>query len=227
ALADALGQAGERELCITCLQRLVNSDDLPAPQREKALYQLATLLEFTGCFEAARSCFARFAYQYPQSLMADKARERSCGELYRPPRPAAPQPSPERLCPSCGTAMSVRRPTSGPRQGDPFWVCGAYPTCRSCQPLEQGAVPPLPQPDPDCYRLIFDGTIGFSFDPDKTKAGLVQLFGCSAEQVERLCNGNPTVLKRGLDYAAAQRYKEAICRTGALCTIEKQELPAK
>ena len=227
SLADALGKAGEQDLCITCLERLVDCGDLPAPQREKALYQLATLLEFTSCFEAARSCFARFAYEYPASLMADKARERSCGEVHRPPRAAVAQKSPERLCPSCGTAMSVRRPTSGPRQGEAFWVCGAYPTCRSCQPVEEGAAPPLPQPDPECYRLIFDGTIGFTYDPAEVKASLVQLFRCSADQVERLCNGNPTVLKRGLDYAAAQKYKEAICRTGALSTIEKEEPPAK
>lgn len=228
ALSEATALAGENELTITCLERLVEKEDLPAAQREKSHFKLATLLEFTSCFEAARTSFARFVHDYPQSLLVDKARERACGEVYHPPRSAAPRvaaapANQERSCPSCGTAMAVRRPSSGPRQGEAFWVCGAYPTCRTLEPVQESAAAPQDKAAPETYRLIFDGSIGFTFDPAETKASLVQLFRCPPAKVDQLCNGTPTVLKRGLDYAAALKYKEAICHTGALCTIEKEE----
>ena len=249
-LAAAMGKAGETGLQISCLERLVESAGPSASQREKALYQLAMLLEFTSCFEAARSCFARFAFEYPESFLADKARDRAAGEVHRPAQGAsgrelhrhsqptslddAPEsaqaaagekaPSAE-SCPSCGTAMAVRRSSSGPRQGVPFWVCGAYPACRTFHPVAQSGATIEPGPVPESYRLIMDGTIGFTYDPEEAKQSLVRLLRCGRDQVERLCNGSPTVLKRGLDHALALKYKEAISRTGALCTMEQEEAP--
>jgi len=231
-LAQAMGKAGETQMQISCLQHLVEIPEVAASQRERALYQLAKLLEFTSCFEAARSSFARFACEYPDSILADKARELAGGEVYRPPQVSAAQAdSSGRVCPGCGRTMMIRRPTSGAQQGVPFWVCGAYPTCRTVHPVEEATKVAEPGWEPrtsipERYRLVFDGTIGFTCDPDETKENLVRLFRCSREQVERLCSGRPTVLKRGLDHAAALKYKEAISRTGALCTIENEEVPA-
>ncbi|MBJ6800308.1 rhomboid family intramembrane serine protease [Geomonas propionica] len=232
-LAEAMGKAGRTELQIPCLERVVEVLEVPAPQREKALYQLATLLEFTSCFEAARSRFAQFVFEYPHSVLAEKARERADGEVFRPRRPSpAQEVASAPLCPSCNTTMTIRRSTSGPKMGVPFWVCGAYPACRTFQPVAstdatEGTPRQRPAPPPERYRLVFDGTIGFTCDPKETKDSLVQLFRCGRDQVDRLCNGTPTVLKRDLDYAAALKYKEAICRTGALCTIEKEEVPVR
>ncbi|WP_136526553.1 rhomboid family intramembrane serine protease [Geomonas ferrireducens] len=230
-LAEAMGKAGRTELQVPCLERVIEVLDVPTPQREKALYQLATLLEFTSCFEAARSRFAQFVFEYPHSVLAEKARERADGEVFRPRRPSAVQEvASAPLCPACKTVMTIRRSASGPQMGVPFWVCGAYPACRTFQPVAiadaaEGAPRQWPAPPPERFRLVFDGTIGFTCDHEETKERLVQLFRCGRDQVDRLCSGNPTVLKRGLDYAAALKYKEAICSTGALCTMEKEDVP--
>lgn len=231
-LTELLRKAGETELLIPCLERLVALPETGAQQREKAHYQLATLLEFTSCFEVARSCFARFAFEYPDSVLADAARQRAGGEVYAPPRPAVEvKPAPAELCPACGAAMAVRTATSGPQQGRAFRVCTGYPGCRTAYPVAQpgeafeparSAPPPLPQR----FRLILDGAIGFTSDPEETKENLVRLLRCSREQVERLCNGNPTVLKRGLCHETALQYKEAVSRTGALCTLEAEPVAA-
>jgi membrane associated rhomboid family serine protease/uncharacterized Tic20 family protein/ssDNA-binding Zn-finger/Zn-ribbon topoisomerase 1 len=231
-LAVALRGAGETGLLIPCLERLVELPETKPREREKAHYQLATLLEFTSCFEAARSSFARFAHQYPESVLADTARARAGGEVYLPPRPAvAAVASAERLCPACGAAMSLRTSISGTNKGKAFWVCAGYPACRTCHPAAESGeayepARPAPASLPQSYRLIFDGTIGFTSDPEETRENLARLFRCGREQVERLCCGTPTVLKRGLDQAAAQKYKDAISRTGALCTIEPEDAPA-
>lgn len=229
-LAEAMHKSGETELLIPCLERLVEMPETAPQQREKAHYQLATLLEFTSCFEAARHSFARFVFEYPDSILADTAREKAGGEVYSPRRTAAAKNgSPAQACPTCGTAMAVRTATSGPRQGIPFWVCGGYPACRTFHPVAESGdacEPAQPVPPPQRYSLVLDGTIGFSFDPEETKASLVQLFGCGPDQVDRLCNGNPTVLKRGMDHTAALKYRDAISSTGALCSIKLEEAPA-
>lgn len=191
-LAEAMGKAGVTELQIPCLERVVEVLETAAPQREKALYQLATLLEFTSCFEAARSRFAQFAFEYPQSVLAAKARERADGQVYRPPRAGAVAKAPSvPSCPTCNTAMAIRRSSSGPQVGIPFWVCGAYPACRTFHPVAKtdaaGELPRLQPPaPPECYRLVFDGTIGFTCDPEQTKESLVQLLRCGRDRIERL-----------------------------------------
>jgi membrane associated rhomboid family serine protease/uncharacterized Tic20 family protein/ssDNA-binding Zn-finger/Zn-ribbon topoisomerase 1 len=238
-LAAALRTGGETDLLIPCLERLVALPETTPGQREKAHYQLATLLEFTSCFEAARSSFARFVYHYPDSVLADNARARAGGEVYLAP-PATPEikaasavsaepaAAAAESCPTCGAVMAVRTSTSGPKQGVPFWVCSGYPGCRTFHPVAvpgeacQAAPPPLPQR----YRLVFDGTIGFTSDPEETKENLARLLRCGRDQVERLCSGNPTVLKTGLDHATALKYKDAVSRTGALCTLEAEGAPA-
>lgn len=229
-LAEELRKAGETELLLPFLEQFVELTDTAPQQREKALYQLATLLEFTSCFEAARSCFARFAYEYPGSILADKATEKAAGEIYRPPVRPAEAKAAVRICPACGKEMAVRTASSGPKQGESFWVCAGFPSCRTVQPVAEPAEDferasaVIARPAPQRYRLVFDGTIGFTCDPVETKLNLVQLFRCSNEQVEKLLSGTPTVLKRGLDHAAAIRYKNAISRTGALCSIEAEEV---
>jgi membrane associated rhomboid family serine protease/tetratricopeptide (TPR) repeat protein len=230
-LAQAMGKAGETGLQISCLERLVEIPGISAIQREKDLYQLGTLLEFTSCFEAAQSCFARFAFEYPESIMAEKARQKAGGEVHRPPQTAVGVTvPPAQLCRACGAAMTIRQSTSGPRQGVPFWVCNGYPACQTFHPVaEAGAAIETtrqePAPEAERYRLVLDGTIGFTFDPEEVKENLMLLLRCGRDQVERLCRGNPTVLKRGLDHASALRYKEAVSGTGAICTMEKEEVP--
>jgi membrane associated rhomboid family serine protease/uncharacterized Tic20 family protein/ssDNA-binding Zn-finger/Zn-ribbon topoisomerase 1 len=231
-LSEAMRTAGETELLIPCLERLVALPETGAQQREKAHYQLATLLEFTSCFEAARSSFARFVFEYPDSMLADTARLRAAGEVYTPPAaPAEKKSAAAEICPACGAAMAVRAATSGPKEGIAFWVCAGYPDCRTAYPVANSGevfepVRPAPAPLQERFRLILDGTIGFTSDPEETKENLVRLFRCSRDQVEQMCNGFPTILKRGLDRETAREYKDAVSRTGALCTLELEPAPA-
>jgi membrane associated rhomboid family serine protease/uncharacterized Tic20 family protein len=230
-LAEVLQKAGEIELSIHCLERLVEMEGASPQVREKALFQLATLLEFTSRFEAARSYFARFAAEYPASVLADKARQKAGGEVYTPARPSLEMEAPPALpCPTCGAAMATRPAKEGPNQGKLFWVCSTYPACRAYLPMpEPGEAaevrPPAPQPLPERYRLVFDGTIAMTSDPEVTKENLARLFRCGRDRIDRLFCGKPTVLKSGLDQASAVKMREAFNRTGALCTIEVEEAP--
>lgn len=229
-LAEALRRGGELELCIHCLERLVEMPDAERQVREKALFQLATLLEFRSCFEAARCCFARFAAEYPASILAEKAREKAGDEVYRPARPAqrgeeAPQ---AQFCPSCRAQMVIRPAKAGPDQGKLFWVCSSFPACRSYLPVagaeEPVEFPPVAPPQlPERYRLVFDGSIAMSSDPDETKENIARLFRCGRDRIDRLFCGSRAVLKRDLDHAAAVKLKEAFDRTGAICIMEAEE----
>lgn len=44
-------------------------------------------------------------------------------------------PTAERQCPKCGSALLVRTVKSGPKAGQQFWGCSAFPKCRTMQPL--------------------------------------------------------------------------------------------
>ena len=41
------------------------------------------------------------------------------------------------LCPECGQAMRRRTAKSGPKSGQPFWGCSAYPGCKATRPFEE------------------------------------------------------------------------------------------
>lgn len=233
-LVEATRKAGATDLLIECLERMMELPETTAQQREKTLFQLATLYEFTSCFEAARGAFARFVYEYPGSLLADKAREKAGGEVYAPrPQSVAPQRKlAAPICQACGREMTVRIPNSGAKKGVKFWVCGAYPVCQTFHPVEPAATataavtPPASPAPPPRYRLVLEGSIGFCFDPAETKEKLAQLLRCRPDQADRLCNGTPTVLKRGMDHETALRYRDAVADTGALCKIEPEAAPA-
>lgn len=44
-------------------------------------------------------------------------------------------PTAERKCPKCGSALLIRTVKSGPNAGQQFWGCSAYPRCRVTQKL--------------------------------------------------------------------------------------------
>ncbi|WP_028238120.1 nuclease-related domain-containing protein [Stutzerimonas azotifigens] len=44
-------------------------------------------------------------------------------------------PTAERHCPKCGSALLIRTVKAGPKQGQQFWGCSAFPRCRSVQNL--------------------------------------------------------------------------------------------
>lgn len=231
-LAEMLRTRGEIELCMNCLERLVEMPETSRQVREKALFQLATLLEYSSYFEAARSCFARFAAEYPSSILTEKAQEKAGDEVYTPPRsaPKAEEPPPAQTCPTCRAEMTIRPATGGANKGKLFLVCSAYPACRTClpvaEPAEAAEFPAVAPPKmPERYRLVFEGTIELSSDPEETKENLVRMFRCGRERIDKLFSGKRTVLKKDLDHAAALNLKEAFNRTGAICIMEAEEAP--
>jgi len=234
-VAEILRTAGEIDLCINCLERLVDMPGISSQVQEKVLFQLATLLEFNSCFEAARRYFARFAAEFPTAILAEKAREKAGDEKYTPPRTtaSAEKPPSAQMCPSCHAWMAIRHSTSGPNKGKPFLVCTDYPTCSTYlpvpEPAEEVEIRELPpQQLPSRFRLVFDGSIGLSSDPEETKESLARLFRCDRDRIDKLFRENRTVLKKELDHVAALKFKEIFDRTGAICSIEAEDgTPAK
>lgn len=42
-------------------------------------------------------------------------------------------PTAERQCPKCGSALLIRTVKSGPKAGQQFWGCSGFPKCRTMQ----------------------------------------------------------------------------------------------
>ncbi len=230
-LAESLQKTGDIDLAIHALERLVEMAETSRQMREKALFQLATLLEYNSCFEAARSSFARFVAEYPASILAEKAREKAGDLVYTPLPASTPVDKKPQQCPACRADMVLRPSTSGANKGRLFHVCSSYPDCSTYLPVVEAAEAAehsaqLPQQLPERYILVFDGSISLSSDPEETRVNLATLFRCGRERIDRLFSEKRTVLKRGLDQEAALKLKESFDRTGAICTIEAEETPA-
>ncbi len=69
------------------------------------------------------------------------------------------------------------------------------------------------------FDIIFRGDIVFGHQLADVKARLQQLFKADAAKVDALFSGRPVPLKRGLDQASAQKYKEALLKAGAQVDI--------
>lgn len=72
--------------------------------------------------------------------------------------------------------------------------------------------------EPD-FQVVFDGQLVEGADPAEVKANIAKLFKMEIAKVEPLFSGRRTVVKRGLDEAAAQKYRIAFERAGAVATI--------
>jgi hypothetical protein len=69
------------------------------------------------------------------------------------------------------------------------------------------------------FDIIFRGDIVFGHQLVDVKARLQQLFKADAAKVDALFSGRPVPLKRNLDEASAQKYKEALMNAGAQVDI--------
>jgi hypothetical protein len=69
------------------------------------------------------------------------------------------------------------------------------------------------------FDIIFRGDIVFGHQLADVKLRLQQLFKADAAKVDALFSGRPVPLKRGLDQASAEKYKEALTRAGAQVDI--------
>jgi len=69
------------------------------------------------------------------------------------------------------------------------------------------------------FDIIFRGDIVFGHQLADVKTKLQNLFKADAAKIDALFSGRPVPLKRGLDQASAQKYKEALIKAGAQVDI--------
>jgi hypothetical protein len=65
------------------------------------------------------------------------------------------------------------------------------------------------------YKVVLGGTIRNGFDRTVVLKNLAQIFNKSPELIEKLLSGNPRVIKKGLDLAAAEKYQKILTKAGA------------
>jgi len=71
------------------------------------------------------------------------------------------------------------------------------------------------------FRILFEGKIKDGEDLEKVKAKLARLFKKDEAKIASLFSGSPLVIRKGLDYPTAQKYKIAIERAGGLCRVDE------
>ncbi|MBV7528412.1 MULTISPECIES: nuclease-related domain-containing protein [unclassified Pseudomonas] len=95
------------------------------------------------------SGFIRYIKSFKQPVFTDAEVEALVQALQRGRRPPGPathrehvqnlkrrnDPTAERKCPKCGSALLIRTVKSGPNAGQQFWGCSAFPKCRVTQRL--------------------------------------------------------------------------------------------
>ena len=72
--------------------------------------------------------------------------------------------------------------------------------------------------EPLC-NVMFDGTVDASRNVDEVKKNVAALFKKEPSQIEALFFGRPVALKKNVDPATAEKYRQALLKAGAICTI--------
>lgn len=78
--------------------------------------------------------------------------------------------------------------------------------------------------DGGSFRVVFTGKIKAGENPEQAKLRLAKLFRREVSSVDALLRGGPKVIKGGLDYLTAQRYRAAVERAGGVCRVEQTPL---
>ncbi len=69
------------------------------------------------------------------------------------------------------------------------------------------------------FDIIFRGDIVFGHQLAEVKLKLQQLFKADAAKIDSLFTGRPVPLKRNMDEATAQKYRDALLKAGAMVEI--------
>lgn len=69
------------------------------------------------------------------------------------------------------------------------------------------------------FDIIFRGDIVFGHQLAEVKLKLQQLFKADAAKIDSLFSGRPVPLKRNMDEATAQKYRDALLKAGAMVEI--------
>lgn len=70
------------------------------------------------------------------------------------------------------------------------------------------------------FEIAFQGQVRPGVTLEQARARIGQLFQVGDEQLQVLFSGRRVVIKQGLDPASADKYRQAIERAGAVCSVE-------
>lgn len=71
----------------------------------------------------------------------------------------------------------------------------------------------------ETFDIVFRGDIQFGQNVVDVRSRLQQLFKIDAVKIDALFTGKPVVLKRGLDQASAEKYRDVLSKAGALIEV--------
>lgn len=71
------------------------------------------------------------------------------------------------------------------------------------------------------YKIVFSGELARAFDQSQVQANLAKLFKIDIGRAQALFAGRSVVLKRGLDYDSARKYRLAIRKVGAIAEVQE------
>lgn len=77
--------------------------------------------------------------------------------------------------------------------------------------------------DQPLYDIFFGGRLVQGTDPEQAKQAFAQLFKSSPDKVEKFFTGTPLPLKRGVDKAAALKYKSTLHKAGMIVVFRTHE----
>lgn len=80
--------------------------------------------------------------------------------------------------------------------------------------------------DSQRYDVYLTGKLAQGITPAQAAARLAQLFKSTPEAMAGLLSGKPQLLKRGLEHAAALKYREALARAGVEVAFKAQQATA-
>ncbi|UJJ32391.1 hypothetical protein [Halopseudomonas maritima] len=76
------------------------------------------------------------------------------------------------------------------------------------------------------FEVVFQGQVQAGAAPEQVRANVGKLFQVSGSQLDALFSGRRIVIKQGLDQVAAEKYRIALERAGAQCSIVPMDGPA-
>ena len=74
------------------------------------------------------------------------------------------------------------------------------------------------------FAIVFRGRLQAGADPAVVRANFAKLFNIDAARVEQMFSGQAVIIKKGLDLLAADKYKAALAKAGAV--VEAIDLAA-
>lgn len=74
------------------------------------------------------------------------------------------------------------------------------------------------------FAIVFRGRLQAGAEPAEVRANFAKLFNIDAARVEQMFSGQAVIIKKGLDLLAADKYKAALAKAGAV--VEAVDLTA-